>query len=249
MPSAYATSLICLVLLCPCALSQTPSLAGGAATLAGAQSPSALLFQDDFRDGQQWIEEFEEPGSVTYTGGMVDIIAPKGATLWFKPKLTGRIVITYEIQAVAEGGPLDRVSDLNCFWMASDPNREGDFFSPPRSGNFAAYNMLKTYYVGLGGNRNTTTRFRRYIGSPSERPLLPENDRAAPADLLQPNHWQTIRLIADAGDIRYYRDSKLLFYYRDPAPYTEGWFGLRTTLNHMRVRQLRIYRLAPGGAP
>ena len=48
----------------------------------------------------------------------------------------------------------------------------------PRSApaRFAAYNDLKTYYVGLGGNRNTTTRFRRYIGDPETRPLLPEHD-------------------------------------------------------------------------
>ena len=39
-------------------------------------------------------------------------------------------------------------------------------FARLRSGTFAEYNDLLTYYVGLGGNRNTTTRFRRYIGDP-----------------------------------------------------------------------------------
>jgi hypothetical protein len=64
---------------------------------------------------------------------------------------------------VAEGGPNDQVSDLNVFWMAT--NRDGtEPMSPFRGGRFEAYNDLRTYYVGLGGNRNTTTRFRRYIG-------------------------------------------------------------------------------------
>ena len=45
-------------------------------------------------------------------------------------------------------------------------------FAQARSGAFADYNDLLTYYVGLGGNRNTTTRFRRYIGDPVLRPLL-----------------------------------------------------------------------------
>jgi hypothetical protein len=29
----------------------------------------------------------------------------------------------------------------------------------------------------------------------------------------------------------------------DPEPYTRGGFGLRTTQNHMRVRDLRVHRL------
>jgi hypothetical protein len=29
----------------------------------------------------------------------------------------------------------------------------------------------------------------------------------------------------------------------DAAPYTKGWFGIRTTKNHMQVRNLRIVRL------
>ena len=57
---------------------------------------------------------------------------------------------------------------------------------------FADYNDLKTYYVGLGGNRNTTTRFRRYIGDPATRPLLPEHDLSVADVLLVPNQKQKI---------------------------------------------------------
>lgn len=237
-------SLMCSLFFCLSVSSQAFGQIGETGAKPSLLATQALLFQDDFRDGQQWVSEFEERGAVTFSEGAVDVIAPKGATLWFRPKLSGRIAIQYQIKAVANGDPFDRVSDLNCFWMATDPQRPADFFSPPRSGKFADYNTLKMYYVGLGGNRNTTTRFRRYIGDTLERPLLAENDRSAPEDLIQPNQWQTIRIIADAGDIRYYRDGQLLFHYTDAAPYTEGWFGLRTTWNHMRVRQFRVYRLA-----
>jgi hypothetical protein len=43
--------------------------------------------------------------------------------------------------------------------MATDPAAPGDIFAHPRSGAFAGYNSLHTYYVGLGRNGNKTTRF------------------------------------------------------------------------------------------
>jgi lysophospholipase L1-like esterase len=106
------------------------------------------------------------------------------------------------------------------------------------------YNTLRMYYVGLGGNANTTTRFRRYIASATDRPLLPENDRSSPQDLLQPNRFQRIRIVADSGLIQYYRDERKLFEYTDSEPYTHGWFALRTTQSHLRIRNFKVYRLA-----
>ena len=55
-----------------------------------------------------------------------------------------------------------------------------------RSGKFEEYNDLLTYYVGLGGNRNTTSRFRRYIGDPILRPLL-LGTTSPRSDMLVPN--------------------------------------------------------------
>jgi hypothetical protein len=142
-------------------------------------------------------------------------------------------------------GPNDRVSDLNCFWMANDARNPTDFFAVPRSGKFADYNQLLAYYVGQGGNYNSTTRFRRYIGDATNRPLLPEHDLSAPDTLLQPNTWQTLQLVACNHLIEYYRDGRRLFTYTDPNPYTRGYFAFRTTFNHMQLRNLRIYRLVP----
>lgn len=215
------------------------------AVKSGESRQESVWFQEDFRNGQNWSGEFEAPGSLTFAKGMVDIVAPKGATLWFRPKLSGPIAIEYQIQAVAEGGPFDKVSDINCFWMATDPQRKEDFFAPPRSGKFEDYNTLRLYYVGLGGNRNTTSRMRRYIGDPVVRPYLPENDLSAPEDLIKPNVWQSIRIVANGSDISYYRDGKRMFHLDDNEPYSEGWFGFRTTLSHIRVRQFRVLRLKP----
>lgn len=208
-----------------------------------APQQTKLIFGDQLQDATNWSSEFEADGSLHISHGVMDVEAPKGATIWFKPKLSSPIVITYEIQAVAEGGALDQVSDLNCFFMAHDPQHPDHL--PVRSGKFEDYNNLLLYYVGLGGNRNTTSRMRRYIGDPVVRPYLPENDLSAADDLLKPNVWQTIRIVVNGTDVRYYRDEHLMFRLDDQEPYTSGWFGFRTTWNHMRIRNFRVERIIP----
>ena len=136
-------------------------------------------------------------------------------------------------------------NDLNAFWMATDA-RSPDFFAVKRTGKFADYNQLRAYYVGQGGNSNTTTRFRRYVGDPVERPLLPEHDRKEP--LLQPNVWQQVELVAMGNRIQYYAGGKLIFDFNDPAPYTHGWFGFRTTFSHVEIRNFQIARPAEARA-
>jgi hypothetical protein len=67
--------------------------------------------------------------------------------------------------------------------------RDADGGSPlahPRTGAFADYDTLKTYYVGQGGNGNTSTRFRRYVGRPGERPLLPRTTTRRPTRCWSP---------------------------------------------------------------
>lgn len=162
-------------------------------TLALAQAPhpsfrfGAVVFRDDFREGlTQWQLEAVQPGKITGNTGALNIDVPAGATLWFKPELHDRIAIVFDVTAIAAGGPNDRVSDVNCFWMARNADGIEPVYARRRSGRFEDYNDLLTYYVGLGGNDNTTTRFRRYVGDPANRPLLPEHDLSAPAALLAP---------------------------------------------------------------
>jgi hypothetical protein len=211
-----------------------------------SRSTNRRLFADDFSHGlRQWRVEAEASARVTTDRGVLDIEAPAGLTLWFLPRLEGQIAIDYEAQAVSAGGAHDRVSDLNCFWMAQDPAASaGDALARPRSGKFEDYDTLETYYVGLGGNGNSTTRFRRYVGKPGVRPLLPENDRRAPEDMLTANRWQRIRLTADGNRIGFFRDGRPLFAFDDPKPLTGGHFALRTTASHLRLRRFTVSRLA-----
>jgi hypothetical protein len=229
------------------------ALLGGLTCLAAAPALAApdklprhgrRLHADDFRHGlEQWVLEAEKPARVSAQDGVLDIDTPAGLTLWFRPELVGPVMIQYEAQAVSAGGPHDRVSDLNAFWMAREADGAGPL-AAPRTGAFADYDTLKTYYVSQGGNANTSTRFRRYVGRPGDRPLLPEHDHAAADEMLVPNRWQTVRLVADGGLIQYWNDGRKLFELNDAQPYTRGWFALRTTLSHLRVRRFRVFQLA-----
>jgi hypothetical protein len=213
-------------------------LAGCATQGDGNQLPTGVL-----RDFRHWIVEEEQPVARAFLRhGVLDIDTRAGITLWLKHELVGPVRIDFDATAVSAGGPNDQVSDLNVFWMARNADGARPVFARERSGKFTDYDDLETYYVGLGGNRNTTSRFRRYVGEPGNRPLLPQHDLSDPAALLVPNRRQRITLIADGGHIEYRRDGKVLFVYDDDAPYTRGWFALRTTFSHLRIENLRIRR-------
>ncbi len=203
-----------------------------------------VLFSDDFqRDNGQWVAELEKGGRVVIGAGKMEINVPGGCTVWFRPEITGPVMIEYDATVLQAGGVNDRVSDLNCFWMAQDARSPGDIFATHRSGQFADYDQLRCYYVGQGGNTNITTRFRRYIGVADNRPLLPENDLHDTAFLLKPNAKQHLQLVACGGLIQYYRDGRKIFELNDPTPYTHGWFALRTTWNHMIVENFSVRKL------
>ncbi|MGP7795463.1 DUF6250 domain-containing protein [Sphingomonas sp. CLY1604] len=191
---------------------------------------------------RDWVVEAESPDTrVTVRAGVIDVDSPKGVTLWSRRPVTAPVTIAFEAMAVQAGGANDRVSDLNAFWMASDADG-GSVLAHRRSGAFAAYDDLKTYYVGIGGNRNSTTRFRRYVGQPGNRPLLPEHDLSAPDTLLRPNVWTRIRLIVDGRHVAVERDGRRLFTLADDHPYTRGHWGLRTTWSHLRIRRISVTR-------
>lgn len=211
-------------------------------------SVGEVLFRDDFAGPRlgDWASELEGgAGRVEAKGGRLALDVPKGATVWFRPEIVGPVVIEYEATAVSKGGPNDRVSDLNCFWMATEARGGVPCPEAKRGGAFAEYDTLRCYYVGLGGNANTTTRFRRYVGEPGNRPLLPGHDLTAAPYLLKPNVRQSIRLVACGSLIQYWRDGRKLFELEDARPYTRGWFGLRTVTSHLEVEGFRVRRLVP----
>jgi len=200
-----------------------------------------------FTPGLGYFGVEQQPGGrVGVRDGALIIEDVGGCTVWYRHKLRAPVEITYEAQVVMQGGPYDRLSDLNCFWMASIPEGTGSLLEShtARNGAFSDYDTLATYYVGYGGNGNTTTRFRRYNGT-GARPLLAEHDLGDSGRdtsvLLRPNHVYQIRLVTDAhGHTEYWRDGECLFAYDDPAPLREGYFGIRTVRSHLVIRNLRI---------
>jgi len=200
-------------------------------------------------DLHHWLVEQMPGGTVTVRDDALVIDDNAGCTVWLREKLTAPVVITYEATVVSRDGANDRVSDLNCFWMARDPRADdGCPFAPghSRSGKFADYDSLLTYYVGYGGNVNSTTRFRRYDGTPA-RPLLPEHDLSDQRFRLEANKTYRIKLVARDGVAEFWRDGEKIFTDRDPAPLTVGWFAFRTVKSHLEIRHFRVER--PASAP
>lgn len=198
------------------------------------------------RPNTDWIIEAEgDSASVTWHDGTADIIAPKGLTLWNRNLMTGNTVIEYEAQIAMGQGTPSRLSDLNCFWMASDPSSRDVFVKmKQRGGKFVNQYALQLYYLGYGGNHNTTTRFRRYNGdargvdAPQHRPAILREYTDA-AHLLKADHWYKIRLEQRDGRVTYIIDGEKIVDYVDPSPLTSGYFGFRTTLAHARLRNFR----------
>lgn len=214
---------------CTAASQQTP---GRTVTARDGASPSPTA------DLRHWSVEQMPGGTVTTRDGALIIEDAAGCTVWYREPLRAPVEISYEVTVIARGGPHDRVSDLNCFWMATDPKAPAAM-PAGRSGRFAEYDSLVTYYVGYGGNTNTTTRFRRYDGTPA-RPLLPEHDLREPKYLLKPNKTYRIRLVARDGMAEYWRDGERIFSYHDPQPLTRGWFAFRTVRSHLEIRNFEV---------
>ena len=218
-----------------------------AASPSPASEPVAASASEWTSDMHRWLIEQMPGGTVTVHDGALVIDDDAGCTVWLREKLTAPVVITYDATVVARVGFNDRVSDLNCFWMARDPTADdGCPFAAGhgRSGKFSDYDSLLTYYVGCGGNGNSTTRFRRYDGTPV-RPLLPEHDLSEKRFLLEANKTYRIKLVARDGVAEFWRDGEKIFSYRDPAPLTDGWFAFRTVKSHLEIRHFRVEQPAP----
>jgi hypothetical protein len=201
-----------------------------------------LAARDDFRHGlRHWTAELEDGGTVEAERGKLIVDVPAGATIWYRHPLEGPCAVEYTAVPISAGGPNDRVSDLNTFWGARDVRSPDDLFATVRGGTLAEYDYLKTYYVGFGGNYNTTTRFRRYVGEPGNRPLI--DDRTEP--LLTANEPHRVRQIVDGQRVQYWINGSLLFDYTDPEPYADGWFALRTTWSHLEISDFKVWKRRP----
>jgi hypothetical protein len=199
-----------------------------------------LLYRDNFDEGMKnWVVEMPDlPESRVETkNGRLIIDSDSGVTVWFNKKLSGNILIEYNRKVIMNKRHNDRLSDLNQFWMAADPRQENLF---TRRGNLSEYDSLRLYYASIGGNSNTTSRFRKYQGN-GERTLV--FDLQDKEHLLQPNKNYMIQLVVLNGSTKMFVDGKQYFSFTDDQPLTEGYFGFRTTQSHQEIDDFKVYRL------
>lgn len=200
-----------------------------------------LLLRESFNgklDSNRWkVELFPMPhSSVSVNKGKLVIDTRGGVTVWLKVKLSRDLLIEFDRKVLMDSAVNDRLSDLNMFWMAKDPKQENLF---TRDGKFESYDSLSMYYVGMGGNYNTTTRFRKYMGTGEKRIIGENNDAAA---LLKPNHRYRIRISVREGLVSYEVDGKTLFSFQDPDCLTEGYFGFRSVWSRQEIDKLKVYK-------
>lgn len=204
-----------------------------------------LIYLEEFDDLSNWKTEQQPGGKVILNDNKMEVVDKAGCTVWLKRHLHQPVMIEFTATVIDEGGPHDRVSDLNCFWLATDPLRK-DFFGETiyqRNGKFNQYDSLKLYYVGLGGHNNTKTRFRRYTGN-GEKPLLPSHDLSNTEFLITPNVLNRIRIIVFNGIIQYWRNEQLIFNVYDAEPLNSGYFAFRTVDNHLVINDFKVFNLS-----
>lgn len=200
-----------------------------------------LLFADSFSKStldSNWIIETTpvKGSSISVQKDKLVLDTENGVTVWYKQKLSGNIEIEYTRTVIMDSGRNDRLSDLNQFWMATDPQQK--LFT--RKGGFKEYDSLKMYYVGMGGNYNSTTRMRRYDGK-GELKITGEYKDSA--HLLKANVPYHIRLSFINGTSMFYVNDVLFFEFTDSAPFTEGWFAIRSTKSRQEIDDIKIWQL------
>lgn len=203
-----------------------------------------LIYKDVLNSSENWVVEQQPEGIAIFKNNTLEIIDAKGCSIWFKNKLEGNIKIEYDVTIIDKGGKYDRVSDMNCLWMANDPKNPNDFFkaSKERAGHFPNYHNFTAYYVGYGGHHNTKTRFRRYNGN-IDRPLLPEHDLSDKKYMITANKKMRIEIVVKDNFTSYAKDGEIIFKVTDNNPYKSGYFGFRTVNNHMLIENFKVSKI------
>jgi hypothetical protein len=206
----------------------------GALGMLALDASSATVFSDDFQrfDPQSWAVESEagDASRTVRTASRALVLdASRGLTVWLRKQLIGHYEISFTRTILGDG----RLSDMNFFWEAQLP---AGF---TQSGKLEDYDKLRLFYAGVGGNTNSTTRFRYYDGS-GERKLLQEY--TAPEYLLKANHPYRIRIVVDAQGTRLFVDDRQ--YFSAPGPQAGGgYFGLRTTQSRQKIENFSVRRI------
>ena len=206
----------------------------GALGMLALDAANPVLYSDDFQrfDPQAWAVESEAGDAaraVRASSRALVLDASRGLTIWLRRQLIGHYEVAFTRTILADG----RLSDMNFFWEAQLPAGFA------QSGKLEEYDRLRLFYAGIGGNTNSTTRFRYYDGS-GERKLLQEY--TAQEYLLKANQPYRIRIVVDAQGTRLLVDDKQ--YFAAPGPQAGGgYFGLRTTQSRQKIEHFSVRRL------
>lgn len=211
-------------------------------SFAQPDEQKVLIYSDTFDhslDTTMWVPEIQAmPGSVVdVKNGKLVLDTKGGVTVWLNKELSGDFEITFTRKVVMDGGVNDRLSDVNQFWLARDPSNKNLF---TRSGKFEDYDNLDLFYVGMGGNSNTTTRFRIYHNG--TRKILHEYKDAD--HLLEAGHEYHIRIVVKNTITQFFVDNKLYFKSENVDASRGGYFGFRSTASHQEIDNFRAYRIA-----
>lgn len=212
-------------------------------TASAFEQNKTLTYQDSFDNSiAQWVVE-NKSSTVAIKDGELHIDDAAGTTVWFKNPIGTPSIIEFDGAVVVAGGPNDRGTDLNFFWMAENPSNPNFFDgSKERAGDMRKYDSFRLYYVGYGANDNTTTRFRRYAGD-GTRPLLPEYDVSDKAFMNVPNQMTNIKIVNLDDKVEVYANDKKLYEINDPEQFKSGYFGFRTWKSHLKLDNFKVYTL------
>ena len=213
--------------------------------LGQAQTPNRIkkpFFQDHFDtklDTINWFCELKQTPNnrIFVENGQLVMDVANGATVWFKQKLKNNWCIAFDRTVPMQGGKNDRLSDFNLFWQATDPHAKRLF---GRSPDFENYDTLSLYYIGFGGNTNTTTRFRKYQGN-GEKTILKEYTEGG--YLLEANKTYHCLLVMHRDSMFFYANDVLFFAYKDVKPLKKGYFGFRTTQSRQWIDNVKVYKI------
>jgi Domain of unknown function (DUF6250) len=201
-----------------------------------------LMGSDSFEtvlDTNKWFVELSPQinNDVRVKNKQLVVDVANGATIWWTKKLKNKWVIEFDRTIPIAHQTNDRLSDFNVFWQATDPH-SGKLMG--RTPAFENYDSLRLYYVGFGGNTNTTTRFRKYQGT-GERTLLAEYTDST--HLLVANTTYHCRIIFKIDTMDFYINDVLFFSFKDKQPLKHGYFGFRTTQSRQLIDNFRVFQI------
>ena len=201
-----------------------------------------LIGADNFEttlDTNKWFVELSPKinNKISVKNHQLVLDVANGATIWWTKKLENKWQIEFDRTIPIEYKTNDRLSDFNVFWQATDPHSDKLMGRNPA---FENYDSLSLYYVGFGGNTNTTTRFRKYQGT-GERTLLAEYTDST--HLLVANKTYHCRIVFKRNTMNFYIDDVLFFSFKDSKPLTRGYFGFRTTQSRQLFDNFRVFEI------